>query len=220
MGGGVRMVCFDWGGVLLRHCRSWREGCAAAGLEVRGDSESPAKAAVRRPLTQQYQIGAIGSEEFFERLKRGLDGLYTREELETLHDAWLLDEYPGVFELVSRLVRLPRVTTGLLSNTNERHWRRHLPRGPEPADYPTAGLLRHRHASHVLGLAKPGVEIFREFERQTGCRGAEILFFDDLAENTAAAQSLGWRVCMVDHTQETAGQIARGLESHGVLLPG
>jgi len=32
---GIRMVCFDLGGVLIKHCRTWREGCAAAGLRLR-----------------------------------------------------------------------------------------------------------------------------------------------------------------------------------------
>ncbi len=31
----IRLVCFDLGGVVIRICRTWAEGCAAAGLEVR-----------------------------------------------------------------------------------------------------------------------------------------------------------------------------------------
>ena len=37
----VRIVCFDWGGVILRHCRSWQEGCAAAGLPVHPEVLTP-----------------------------------------------------------------------------------------------------------------------------------------------------------------------------------
>ena len=35
----ISLVCFDLGGVVVRICRSWAEGCAEAGLDVRGDVE-------------------------------------------------------------------------------------------------------------------------------------------------------------------------------------
>lgn len=219
-GSEVQLVCFDWGGVLLRHCRSWAEGCASAGLEVRGDSDSPARAALRRPLAQEYQVGAIGTREFFDRLHASLDALYTRDELERLHDAWLLGEYAGVHGLVRELAGVRGLETALLSNTNEGHWRRHIATTHRPADYPTPGLLKHRHASHLLGLAKPGVEIFRAFEDATGYRGGRVLFFDDLEENVAAARSIGWRAVVIDHTQETVPQIRAGLAAHGIPVAG
>ncbi|QQS10130.1 MAG: HAD-IA family hydrolase [Phycisphaerales bacterium] len=213
----IEMVCFDWGGVLLRHWRSWEEGCRAAGLGTRGASATAEWSARRKPLAHAYQTGRVSCDEFFSKLHEAVEGLYSIEELQRIHDAWLIDEYEGVGEVVGRVAREGRVATGMLSNTNASHWRRQFPEKGKPADFPTPALLTHRHASHLLGHAKPGVEIYEAFERATGFRGPSILFFDDLQENIEAAARLGWRGVLVDHERETAPQIERALREHGVL---
>jgi putative hydrolase of the HAD superfamily len=213
----VRIVCFDWGGVILRHCRSWSEGCAAAGLTVRLDLDCPAGLARRRDLTMQHQRGEIDHSTYLARLAEAVGGVYTVEELSHLHESWLLAEYEGVADVITRLVATPGVETALLSNTNEAHWATHLPgREGRSPKYPTAGLLKHRHASHLMGLAKPDERIYTEFEHLVAARGPEILFFDDLADNIAAASRLHWRCVHVDHTGDTASQISRALVAHGV----
>ena len=55
----VRCVCFDWGGVLLRICRSFAEGVRAAGLELRPGADAPEMAAKRHELAHQFQIGGL-----------------------------------------------------------------------------------------------------------------------------------------------------------------
>lgn len=213
----VRLVCFDWGGVILRHCRSWAEGVRAAGLPLRGNTDSLECQARRKPLGQAHQVGAIDERSFFARLQDAVQGHYSVEELQRIHDAWLIDEYPGVSQIIDRIHANPRVTTALLSNTNSRHWARHVPTIDRPADFPTAYKLRHRHASHLLGLAKPGAEIYSAFESATGFSGSQILFFDDLPDNLATAASFGWRTCIIDHTGDTASQIEHALHEHSVL---
>ena len=64
--------------------------------------------------------------------------------------------------------------------------------------------------------SKPGEEIYRAFEKLTGFRAGEILFFDDLPENLETAQRLGWRTELVDHDGDTASQIAACLSAHHV----
>jgi FMN phosphatase YigB (HAD superfamily) len=199
--GGVRLVCFDWGGVILKHCRSWKEACGVAGIPVRDGHDRADMVLRRRALTQDFQRGALGAEDFFTRLAAVCEGLYTRE-------------------VISRLVSTPGVETALLSNTNECHWSRHLPRDGEAPEFPTAGLLRHRHASHLLRLAKPEPEIYSKFEAITGYRGGEVLYFDDLAENLVTPRELGWRTHHVDHTGDTASQIREALMRHSVWSDG
>ncbi len=213
----IRLVCFDWGGVILRHCRSWAEGVKAAGLDLRGNTDSPECQARRKPLGQAFQIGLLTSQEFFEKLHDAVDRLYTIDELHRIHDAWLLDEYPGVDRVIDRLHKNSSITTALLSNTNERHWSRHIPTATTRADFPTAHTLHHRHASHLLRLAKPASEIYSAFEEATGFAGAEILFFDDLPDNIATAACFGWRTALVDHTRDTAPQIEHTLRTHELL---
>ena len=213
----IKLVCFDWGGVILRICRSWQEGCERAGLPVRDGSTDESAMHRRHELSIRYQIGELSCEAFVDALAETTDGLYTPDEIRLIHDAWLIEEYEGVGDVVSELVAHPSVSTGLLSNTNQLHWERHFETGNRPADFPTVGLLEHRHASHLLRLAKPDPAIYRAFERETGFDGPTILFFDDLEENVQAARSVGWKSEQIDHTNDTAGQIRAHLRTHDVL---
>lgn len=207
----VRMVCFDWGGVIVRICRSYEEGCRAADVEIHADQADTDKQAARHDLSLRYQAGQITEDEFFDTLVRGTDGRYTHDDLRRVHDAWLLGEYTGVRTLIDELHAIEGLSTGMLSNTNARHWERRL------TDFPTAGLLHHQHASHLLRLAKPDPAIYAAYERKTGFTGPEILFFDDTQENIDAARAAGWRAEHIDHTGDTADQMRTHLRAHGVL---
>lgn len=207
----VRLVCFDWGGVILRICRSFAEGVRAAGLDLRDGFDEGELYDVRRAAASEYQVGRMGEHEFFEAVSRSMRGAYSIEEIALVHDAWLLGEYEGVGELVAEIHERARARTGMLSNTNARHWAR------RERDFPTAGTLHHQHASHLLGLAKPDTAIFRAFEREAGVAGAQIVFFDDLAENAEAARAAGWRAVQVDREGNTAAQMHAALVDLGVL---
>jgi FMN phosphatase YigB (HAD superfamily) len=212
----VRMVCFDAGGVLVRICRSWREGCAAAGVEHRWNDRTQSADAERAAINDAYQRGEIPCGAFFERMAATTDGLYSPAEIMAVHDAWILEEYAGVRALVEALNTADHLATGVLSNTSHRHWE-----GPHMAGargVSAVGTVQHPHASHLLGLLKPGPEIYRAFELATGFRGPEILFFDDLADNIGSARGAGWRAEQIDFTDDTAAQITRHLRRHGVHL--
>jgi glucose-1-phosphatase len=212
-GGAIELVCFDLGGVLVRHCRTWREGCAAAGLAYRPETDTPELMAKRKPLAAALTAGKIEPGAFYERIAETCLGLYTAEEIRRIHGAWLGSEYAGVRPVVERLVRAGRVKTGVLSNTNGPHWER-LERDPELA---TARLLSNRHASHVMGYAKPQAEIYAAFERVVDVPGERILFLEDLPENAAAARARGWHVALIDWTKETAPQIEAVLAGRELL---
>lgn len=209
------LVCFDWGGVILRHCRSWEEACRVGGLEMRPAVMAPELLHLRRIATRAYQAGRIECDEFYDMLTHATGGLYTREECVRLHDAWLLDEYVGLGAVVDDL-HAHGVVTALLSNTNQSHWRRGFP-ATGPADYPTAGKLRHPHASHLLGFAKPQEEIYRAFENAVGVRDESVLFFDDVEENLVTARGIGWQCVLVDHTGDTAKQVRGALREFGLI---
>ncbi len=210
------IVVFDWGGVLLRICRSWEEGCAHAGLDVRPGVEDESLRARRQDASMRYQRGELDCESFFTQVAAATAGLYSREDIARLHDAWLIEEYPGVSTLMDDLLALDTVTTGLLSNTNHRHWLRQH-HGEQP-HFPTAGRVAHPHASHLLGCAKPDASIYRAFERETGFSGLQIIFFDDLAENIATARALGWQAVQIDHAGDPAAQMRAALRAVGIEL--
>jgi FMN phosphatase YigB (HAD superfamily) len=212
--GPIRMVCFDAGGVLVRICRTWREGCEAAGAAFCWNDAVEAREPERDALSEAYQRGEIASGEFFTRIAHTADGLYTADEIQLVHGAWILGEYPGARELIDRLNQTDRVTTGLLSNTNALHWEQEHMWGGRGVS--AVGRVRHPCASHLLGLLKPGVEIYRAFERETGFAAGEILFFDDLPENVEGARASGWRAELIDHAGDTPALIAAHLAAHGV----
>ncbi|MBK7404854.1 MAG: HAD-IA family hydrolase [Phycisphaerales bacterium] len=212
---GIRMVCFDAGGVLVRICRSWREGCVRSGVPFRRNPEADARERERRELSDDYQRGVVGCADFFEQMAGLTGGLYNAEEIRRVHDAWIIGEYPGVHELILALHTRDGLTTGLLSNTSASHWSQRLMFGGGESS--AVGSVRHPHASHLLGLIKPGEAIYRAFERETGFRPSEILFFDDLLDNVEGAARAGWEARRIDHEGDTASQIERALRGYGLF---
>lgn len=223
-----RIVCFDLGGVLVRICRSWDQACTHARLPYRSPEllASEAWRLRRKAVVDRYQLGGISAASYYEELSRALDGVYSVAEVELIHDAWTLKEYPGALELVRELNQLPGVVTACLSNTNEAHWRR-LNNQDGTREYPSVLELQHRLASHLLGCAKPDPDIytraqaaFAEIERAPALSPEQIIFFDDLAENVAAARAQGWTAFQVDHDGDTPAQMRRHLADAGLLLGG
>jgi HAD superfamily hydrolase (TIGR01509 family) len=205
-------VCFDLGGVLIRICRSWQEGCVAAGLDLRGAlnaHDSIAGWYAPREVTDLYQTGRITCDQFATQLADAFGNHYSPDEIMRVHHAWMLGECAGVGAVIHR-IHQAGLRTAALSNTNAAHWQR-LP------EFAAFASLQHRLASHELGLAKPDEAIYREAERRLGLSGSSILFFDDLSENIEAARTIGWRTAHIDHTGNTAQQIEAGLREHGVV---
>lgn len=206
----IRLVCFDLGGVLVRICRSWEEGCAAAGVPVReGYRPDEAGEARRRSAVDALQRGAITREDFWGVVAETYRGLYAPEEIERVHAAWLLGEYDGVGGLIER-VHERGLATACLSNTNAPHWEALV-------EYDALRRLHARYASHEMGMAKPDEAIYRAFEQAAGARGPEILFFEDTPENAEAARALGWDAHVVDPAQETSPQIEAALRQRALL---
>ncbi len=211
MGGAtIKIVCFDLGGVVLRICRTWAEGCAAAGLEVR-DGVDPlgAPSVDWLELDDLFQKGKLDGKTYFQRISDLLGGVYRPDEVMRVHDAWTLEEYEGIDQLVQRLHEA-RVETAVLSNTSHEHWVKF-------GRYPAFARLRNRHGSHELGLRKPDKAIYQALEERIGFTGGEIIFFDDLPENVAAAREVGWHAHSVDPFGQPAERIAGVLEGLGVL---
>jgi glucose-1-phosphatase len=213
----VKLVCFDLGGVIIRHYRSWVEACAGLGVEFRAGIDTPELVALRRAASMEYQCGRIGTDEFYRRLAVGTAHLYAIDELRHVHTNWVYGQYEGIEGVLRRVVATPGVRTAVLSNTNAEHWARMV--GPS-ADFPAPGILSNHHASHLLGCCKPDPRAYEAIERSVGCAPGGVLFFEDRADNAAAAAARGWQVELIDYTRETAPQVEAALIRHRVLEPG
>jgi putative hydrolase of the HAD superfamily len=219
--GSIDLVCFDLGGVLVRIRTDWAERCRALGLDVRGSAASEITERARRSITEAHMLGQIGIDGWVREVGLTLGGLYTPREIRALHEAIMIDEYPGVGALIDDLHRAG-ITTACLSNTNEAHWAAILHRDgehPRPGEprYPGVRRLRAHYASHLMGMTKPAPDIYRAFEKATGRRGSQILFFDDLAENVAAARALGWHAESIDESRTPSEQMRAHLAVYGLL---
>lgn len=217
----IELVCFDLGGVLVRICRSWQEACARIGLEVRHSEAWDENRTARRVVTQQYGTGRIDCGSYARQIAQLTGGLYTAQEIMRVHDAWTIEDYPDVSDLLTRL-NAAGLPTACLSNTNHSHWVRlaHEDDGRDRAgepEFPVVRLIQHRYASHLMGLAKPDPAIYAAFEQAMNAPPGGILFFDDLEENITAARQAGWIARQIDYRTDTAPQIESHLRELGLL---
>lgn len=217
-----RLIVFDWGGVILRICRSWREGCERAGLAYEPELDTPEIAERRHRIARRYEIGSLDADGFLGAVAETMDNRYSPDDIRRVHLAWLIEEYPGADDLLSELADIAgrgRIETGLLSNTNHLHWIEHLhPDEGGTGAFPAVRKLRHRHASHLLKLAKPDARIFEVFEAGTGFGPTQIVYFDDLEANVLAARQRGWDAVHIDHTGDTVRQVRTALAARGVPI--
>ncbi|MFM9957742.1 MAG: HAD family hydrolase [Phycisphaerales bacterium] len=217
----IRVVCFDLGGVVVRICRSWQEACARAGVQAPDAAAfaRPELAARRRELVEAYQTGRKGCDEFFDALAGATGGQHSAHDVRRVHNAWIIEDYASIDAVIDGLNRTRGVVSACLSNTNHAHWAGMLGLpGGEGWRSPSVEALRLTGASQLLGCAKPGLEIYRKAEGLFGASGPEIVFFDDLAENVAAASGLGWRAFQIDHEGDTAAQVRGALLSLGISV--
>jgi FMN phosphatase YigB (HAD superfamily) len=217
--GTPRIICFDLGGVIVRICRSWGEACARAGIEERSPERfnQPHLARARKDLVERYQTGAMDCGAFFDAVAGATDGLYSPRDVRRVHDAWIIEDYAGVQTLIERINALPHVTSACLSNTNHAHWAGMLGlSGGAGHRSPSVERLEIKGASQLLKTAKPGTMIYQRAEELFRAKGTEIVFFDDLEENIAAARGMGWYAHRIDHEGDTAGQITAALRGHGI----
>ncbi len=216
-----KVVCFDLGGVLVRICRSWDEACSQARLPSRSADwlASEECQTQRKDVADRYQLGQLDCREYYAALSQALRGLYSAREVESIHTAWTLEEYPGVLELIRALNGTTGVSTACLSNTNHAHWQR-LAGMDGRREYSAVPELRHRLASHLVGYAKPDPQIYRlahaKFSEAGAVQAENIFFFDDLADNVSAARLAGWTAFLVDHRGDTALQIREHLRGVGI----
>jgi putative hydrolase of the HAD superfamily len=228
----IQVVVFDLGGVVVRICKTFDEAAKRAGVSIVPEALlEQASKEQRKAIHCEYEQGRLTCEDFFQRIAATTNGVYTPHQFRLTHEAWIIEEYPGIHELIDDLHRAG-LQTGALSNTNASHWAQmnHLSEvaregaadvsaGSMRARFDAPAKLRHRHASHLLGHAKPDAAIYNAFMQRTGFTAREIAFFDDLDANVDAARSAGWNAYRVDPDADPPMQIRRFLRiEHGVEL--
>ena len=192
-----RAVVFDLGKVLLHF--DWMR--AARKLATQS-SMAAADMLTSLDYTHeviQYELGKISSCEFFEHARKMLKFTGTFEDFAPMF-ADIFSEIPAIIGLQAEL-RQRGVPTFIFSNTNEfaiEHVRKCYPFFAHFTGY----VLSFEH-----GAMKPDARLYEVVERMSGCRGAELLYIDDLPKNIEAGRARGWQVILQEQPEKTVAAV-------------
>jgi HAD superfamily hydrolase (TIGR01509 family) len=182
------VLVFDMGGVLYDF--------QGAELIVRVSRRPLRKEEVRAswvPLVRRFETGACGEGEFAASVVDAYGLEMEPAVFVTAFRTAAIGFYDGALSLIELLRRRYRVLS--LSNTNPVQWPEVLaalgPGDPFHAHYP----------SHLSGFHKPDARAYEAIA--SGHPKADFFFFDDRADNVAAATELGWRARQVRGVAET-----------------
>jgi putative hydrolase of the HAD superfamily len=178
----IRGVIFDFGNVIsafdvgkfLRRLCGW----SGTGLETLRDR------IYGSGLHSRYERGEISSEEFHREISRISGARVPAEEF--------AEAFTDIFtplESTQRLVRSlkGKYRLGLLSNTNEWHFERHI------RNVPVFPLFDAVTLSYEVRALKPSPEIYRDALRKLSLPPEACVFIDDIREYAEGASALGIR---------------------------
>ncbi|MGE5285171.1 MAG: HAD family hydrolase [Actinomycetota bacterium] len=200
----IRGVIFDFGnvicsfdvGIFLAKLRDW------SGLDV----ETLRDRVYGSRLHARYERGEISSMEFHREIVRRIGVDVPVEELAgRFTDIFTpLESTHGLIRALKRKYRL-----GLLSNTNEWHFLRHIRKVPVFPLFDAVTL------SYEVGALKPEPEIYRDALRKLSLAPEECVFIDDVGMYAEGAAALGIRgIRYIGHAE-----LLQELSGLGVVPP-
>ncbi len=144
----------------------------------------------RTGIFEEYEVAAISSQEFRNRLKSVLRSDVSDNQIDEAWNAMLCDYPPHRIELLKFLKHHYRLF--LLSNTNEIHYYAFNQILEQNYGFSNLDLLFEKtYYSFTSKLRKPDFAIYQQVIDENKLNPSETLFIDDLAVNTIAAQQLG-----------------------------
>jgi 2-haloacid dehalogenase len=201
MGGVIRTVVFDIGGVLL----DWNPRHLYDRLIADGVERERFLAEVCTPAwNEELDLGRSFDEACAELAARFPDQAELVQAWKR-QDEMVAGVIPGMPELVER-VQAAHVPRYLLTNMAAKDFRDRVER------YPILQGFDGAVVSGDEGLAKPSAEIFGLLVSRFGVDPAESLYIDDTAANVRAAEAVGFRA----HHFTDAASLAEVLEAHGL----
>jgi glucose-1-phosphatase len=189
--GDVRVVLFDFGGVLVDitgpvSLTRWLGG--------RLTPEQLWPLWLGSSVVRDFEAGRVEPDVFADRLIADLGLPVDRREFLDDFAQWPRALYAGAAELLGR-IRTPYLRASL-SNTNVVHW-------PRLAETLKLGaLFDHHFPSHLTGKLKPDAEVFTHVAGALGCEPSAILFLDDQPLNVEGARAAGLRAARVSGVAE------------------
>jgi putative hydrolase of the HAD superfamily len=156
---------------------------------------------------QRHETGHLDNDGYFAHLRQALALDCDLAVVQQGFDAIIVGEIQETVRLLEQA--RTRVPCHAISNTNgshlaaiERSFPGFLPR------------FTRVFASHQIGHRKPNAAAFQHVLREIGVPAPEVLLFDDLADNVAAARALGLQAVLVTRPEDVRAALAeRGLLS-------
>ena len=183
----IKNIIFDLGGVIYDiNYQNTIDAFTDLGAL---DAKSLYSQAEQSKLFDQYEIGAITTDQFIEGLKRELPKGVTTEEIKLAWNIMLTGIPEHRLDFLEEVAE--RYNIYLLSNTNELH----LTQINEEMDKFDYGDLRSYfdgvYYSFEIGLRKPNLDIFETIIEREGLDPEETLFIDDSAQHVKGAKKAG-----------------------------
>lgn len=200
------VLLFDLGGVLIdfsfsRALAYWAPYSALPAEELRHRFRFDDAYA-------RHERGELTAEEYFRHLAATLELDAMPEEVAAGWNAIFIAEITAVTRLVAQV--RDRIPCYAFTNTNAAHMATWTAAFPD-----VFALFQRVFASHEIGRRKPEREAFLHVCREIGQPPAEILFFDDLAENVQGARAAGLPAVLVTAPEDVAAAIAQLPRLHG-----
>jgi putative hydrolase of the HAD superfamily len=192
---GKKVLIFDLGGVVL-DLYVERSFAALLSLGVPADMLTESGCLMNEWM-MQYDRGDITTDEMFGYIKSFIPSA-VREELGAELDSevqriWnlMLGDIPAAKLQRLTALRQSGYRVVMLSNTNSGHWPRIEQLFVEAGGKLPSECFNSLYLSFLMRSRKPDPEIFLSLIGNEGVEAADCLFFDDSAENCAAARALG-----------------------------
>lgn len=186
-------IVFDLGKVLLDF--DYRKAAQSLAPRSRIGVEAIHRFINQSPLLFRYETGLMTREQFYGEFLAETGYTGNPEEFAPCFGD-IFEPIPAMIELHARL-RKKNLPAYIFSNTNELailHIKKTYPFFANFDGY----ILSYEH-----GAMKPHPKLYEVVERQTGKRGAQILYLDDRPENIAAGAARGWQVILHETTEKT-----------------
>ena len=203
-----KILIFDLGGVLIDlHVEHSFAALVAMGADASILTE---RNCLINEYMMRYDRGDITTEEMFSYIASQLPAAECgTEQRSRIAEAWnmMLGEYaPYKFHRLREL-RAKGYRVVMLSNTNDGHWDAIERIFESIMGEPLQAFFDAFYLSYRMHRRKPEPEIFLDLLAAEAAYASDCLFFDDSAENCAAARSVGIEAVLMERNAPWSGAL-------------
>jgi len=193
----IQTAVFDLGKVLLHF--DYSKAANRLAQHASSSAEEIQSLIDQSQLLSHYETGDLTRIEFFEEFKRETE--FTAD-IQTFASVFgdIFTPIDPMIEIHS-LIRQASIPTFIFSNTND------LAIEHIQATYPFFKEFTGYVYSYEEKSMKPSPDIYETVEKKTGCKGNEILYIDDRAENITTGRKRNWVTIHHTSAEESSQRI-------------